>query len=111
MTTYNIIFGLVFAIYLFHIGIIYFILESLLTYFMIKYLVKIRTVFPIVLWSSQIILLFTNEFLNGLGFKWISDDENTIWPTLERDMHDGSEIRWHVMYNLTVLKIISFGMD
>ncbi|KRX04362.1 hypothetical protein PPERSA_05623 [Pseudocohnilembus persalinus] len=56
-------------------------------------------------------ILFINEKLDGFGFQWINNNQNSFWYTLDRDLHDASEVRWHVMYNLTVLKIISFGMD
>lgn len=52
-----------------------------------------------------------NEKFDGFGFQWINNDKESIWYSLDRDLHDGSEVRWHVMYNLSMLKVISFGMD
>ncbi len=51
--------------------------------------------------------LYINEYTDGFGFKWISKD----FEFLDRDMHDTSMIRWHVIFNISLLRIISYCMD
>ena len=69
-------------------------------------------------WLFNITTLFANELCKGYPytiiandtFPWTVWDPNSSWGTYF-DAHSGLMPRWEVLFNITVLRLISFNMD
>ena len=69
-------------------------------------------------WVFNITILFANELCHGYPFESIAIntipftiwDPNSNWGTFFDD-HGGLMPRWEIMFNITVLRLISFNMD
>lgn len=60
---------------------------------------------PILTWVFNAAVLFLNDYYNGYRY-------GEILPSLHiLDSYDGLYPRWHISYNITMLRIISFNMD
>lgn len=56
-------------------------------------------------WIGNVVLLFGNEWFDGFPY-------GSIWGRLGfLDAYSGVLPRWHVNYNITMLRLISYGMD
>lgn len=109
MIKFNAVVGLMFVSYLFQIGVLYWALEVLIFYLVVQHLHRSK-IFPYIIWSLSLLVLFCNEKFDGYSFLWI-DPESKFWYRLDRNLHEDSMIRWHVVFNMCILKIISYGMD
>jgi protein-cysteine N-palmitoyltransferase HHAT len=69
-------------------------------------------------WLFNITTLFANEICKGYPyasiandtFPWTVADPNSNWGTFF-DTHSGLMPRWEILFNITVLRLISFNMD
>ena len=69
-------------------------------------------------WLFNITTLFANEICKGYPytnialstFPWSVQDPNSNWGTFF-DEHSGLMPRWEILFNITVLRLISFNMD
>ncbi|KAJ3996688.1 MBOAT, membrane-bound O-acyltransferase family-domain-containing protein, partial [Lentinula boryana] len=62
---------------------------------------------PALTWAFNIGILFLNDRYNGYQF-------GEIFPSLEflvRDTYEGFYPRWHINFNITMLRLVSFSMD
>lgn len=69
-------------------------------------------------WLFNILTLFANELCKGYPYSrialntlpWTVSDPNSNWGTY-LDSHGGLMPRWEILFNITVLRLISFNMD
>jgi hypothetical protein len=79
---------------------------------------------PAVTWGFGICILFANELCNGYKFRDIAllltgspaNDMATYTPALVElgmwmDRHGGLMRRWEILFNITVLRLVSFNLD
>jgi len=105
LLTYYIIFGIGYLAYIFQTGFVYWIILTAMNFVLIS-LTRTNKLFPYVLWVINLATLYCNEQFRGYGFAWVSkslqfmDDEMVHAP-----------VRWNIIFNMTILRIISFGMD
>ncbi|RUP50267.1 hypothetical protein BC936DRAFT_139806 [Jimgerdemannia flammicorona] len=60
---------------------------------------------PILTWTFNLAILFANEAYNGYKF-------GVLDPTLAwMDNYRGLNTRWHILFNFTMLRLVSFNMD
>ncbi|KAG6861629.1 hypothetical protein C0995_014068 [Termitomyces sp. Mi166 len=60
---------------------------------------------PVLTWVFNAAVLFANDRFNGYRY-------GDILPSLEvLDSYQGAYSRWHIVYNLTMLRLVSFNMD
>ncbi|KAL1732281.1 MBOAT, membrane-bound O-acyltransferase family-domain-containing protein [Schizophyllum commune] len=60
---------------------------------------------PVLTWIFNLAVLFLNDYYNGYRY-------GEILPSLHiLDSYDGLYPRWHISYNITMLRIISYNMD
>lgn len=77
-----------------------------------------RKTIPVATWIFNIAILFANEIGDGYQFARIADH---ISPTATHDLlrgvgewldgYSGIMPRWHILFNITVLRLISFNLD
>ncbi|RKF81415.1 Glycerol uptake protein 1 [Golovinomyces cichoracearum] len=77
-----------------------------------------RRIIPVMTWILNISILFANELYSGYKFAKLAEFFN---PTGHEnsspnwgewlDDHGGIMARWEILFNLTVLRLISFNMD
>lgn len=63
---------------------------------------------PFALWTFNLAVLFSNELLDRQGFGWIHpilQDVDVIFPWW------GFVPRWQIFFKVTVLRMLSFGID
>lgn len=75
-----------------------------------------RKYIPVATWLFNILILFSNELCNGYPYARIarnlSSDTSTLFNWGEvLDHYGGLVPRWEVLFNLTVLRLISFNLD
>jgi hypothetical protein len=76
-----------------------------------------RSQVPTATWVFNIGILFANELCDGYRYAnlarivtpWLVTSENNWGAWM--DSHGGLLSRWHVLFNITVLRSISFNMD
>ena len=69
-------------------------------------------------WIYNVFVLFANELCRGYSFTLIANtsmpftvwDPNSNWGTFF-DEHGGLIPRWEVLFNITILRLISYNMD
>ncbi|KIM19463.1 hypothetical protein M408DRAFT_31199 [Serendipita vermifera MAFF 305830] len=60
---------------------------------------------PLLLWIANLVVLFANELNDGYRF-------GALHPTLAYlDEYRGVYPRWHITFNITMLRLLSFDMD
>jgi len=99
------VFGGAFAIFIFRAGFIYWFAFTFANYILAKLLYRFR-VYPILVWIFAISTLYYNKLYQGYGFKWISKDFGFLDESMQQ-----APSRWFILYNITLLRVISFGMD
>lgn len=72
-----------------------------------------RNYVPAATWAFNIPVLFANELCQGYHYKSIAQN---IMPPLESwgewlDGYGGLLARWEVLFNITILRLVSFNMD
>ena len=72
-----------------------------------------REYVPIATWAFNIIVLFANELCEGYHFKWMAGH---VAPVLMDwgawlDGWEGIMPRWYVLFNFTILRLVSFNLD
>ncbi|RDW56420.1 hypothetical protein BP5796_13169 [Coleophoma crateriformis] len=82
-----------------------------------------RKFIPVATWSSNISILFANELFEGYSFAKIAAYMSTIHGEVHAadgllhswsgwlDDHGGIIPRWEILFNITVLRQISFSLD
>ncbi|EEB09156.2 membrane bound O-acyltransferase [Schizosaccharomyces japonicus yFS275] len=101
---YRFVFSLIFAFSAFGSGML-FVFAILLVNFSIAMIAKDSVLNPIITWTFNIIVLVCNELYTGYSFA-------AIHPSLAKlDHMKGILQRWHVLFNLTTLRLISFNLD
>lgn len=76
-----------------------------------------RAYVPAASWICNIALLFANELCHGYSYSTIAQMV-LPWPTDSKsnwgsflDSYGGILPRWEILFNITVLRLISFNMD
>ncbi|KAG8784269.1 glycerol transporter [Serendipita sp. 397] len=60
---------------------------------------------PIILWTVNLLILFSNEYYDGYRF-------SSIHPSLDYlDTYRGAYPRWHITFNIAMLRLLSFSLD
>ena len=102
--------GIGFLIFLFGIGGFFlWFLFSLSNYLIEKAFGRHRY-FPILLWTFSIYSLYYNYFYRNEPFLMIKVVNNSIGEYLHQSYKD-SLVPWNMVYNMTILRIISYGLD
>ncbi|KKA26191.1 hypothetical protein TD95_000071 [Thielaviopsis punctulata] len=78
-----------------------------------------RRFIPIATWAFNIGVLFANELSMGYHYKWLASwvvgaeakDSQLLALGEWLDSYGGIMARWEVLFNITVLRLISFNMD
>ncbi|KAF7332366.1 hypothetical protein MKEN_00118400 [Mycena kentingensis (nom. inval.)] len=60
---------------------------------------------PILCWMYNLLVLFLNDWCNGYRFGSIAEGLAFL------DRFDGIYPRWHISFNITMLRLVSFSMD
>lgn len=95
------------CIYLFRGGFIFWLFFTLVSYTIVSNLHKSK-LFPFILWGFSVILLLLNELNQEY------DIVNFFhWESLKflQDSRKDATFQWNVVYNMSIFRIISFGMD
>lgn len=71
---------------------------------------------PILTWLFNIGVLFANEYYSGYRFQvilpWLTAGEGAgVGYAMDNFMGGGILRRWHISFNITVLRLISYNMD
>jgi hypothetical protein len=57
-------------------------------------------------WTLILLILYCNETFHGYQFRWIHSNLQFL-----DEINEDSPMSWHVMYNLTILRVMSFCFD
>jgi hypothetical protein len=67
--------------------------------------------FPLILWSINLLTLYINEVYHGINFlDFTPSFLEFIFKPLQESRNDAL-VPWHSIFNMTILRMISFGMD
>ena len=74
-----------------------------------------RAYIPVVTWTFNLAVLFTNEIFSGYPYVQLvqslgGQSTHRQWAGW-LDSHSGLIPRWEVLFNITVLRLISFNLD
>jgi len=105
LLVYHLIFGAAYVGYLEEAGFIYWLLFTGGNFLVINFCYKWR-VFPLILWAINLGTIWCLKQYNGFGFVFFSKDLQFLESSMRHAM-----IMWHIVFNMTILKMISFGMD
>ncbi|CAD8176270.1 unnamed protein product [Paramecium pentaurelia] len=103
---FNITIGLIFSFVAMSFGIIFQFVVLMIFYILQKYLINFKY-FVLSLWTFVMLFLYLNETLNGFNFKMISRH----LEILDQIQEEQQQIQWHRLFNLVLLRIISFSFD
>jgi len=67
----------------------------------------IHPIAPYLIWSFNIAVLFTNEIFSGYKFSSLF----SALAVLDKPWMSGVGPRWHVSFNFSMLRLVSFGSD
>jgi D-alanyl-lipoteichoic acid acyltransferase DltB (MBOAT superfamily) len=98
-------FGFGQALYLFDTGLILWAIETSAMYLIIKLLAGRRGFVPL-FWGLNVATLFCNEYFGGYRLAWF---HKSLAPWDDRI--EEAPIRWNHLYNLNILRMISFALD
>ncbi|KAL2891498.1 Glycerol uptake protein 1 [Ceratocystis lukuohia] len=116
-TAFDAAFAIVFLVVL-HGFSIFKVLAILWMNFQVGIIVPRRFV-PLATWFFNIGILFANELSDGYHYKWLAGwivdeavkDSQLMAFAEWLDSYGGIMSRWEVLFNITVLRLISFNMD
>ena len=94
-------------LYLFRGGFIFWLFFTIVNYALVSILYKSK-LFPFILWGFNVFLLFSNELNQGYDIVNFFHCESLQFL---QDSRKDSMVQWNVVYNMSMLRIISFGMD
>ncbi|CAK83650.1 unnamed protein product (macronuclear) [Paramecium tetraurelia] len=103
---YNICLGMSYAFYLHNIGMIFQLSIIIGFYLFQKIFYKMKYFIP-VLWTLALVTLWSNETFQGYSFAMISPQ----LKFLEDFKHNNQLVRWNLVFNMILLRIISFSVD
>ncbi|KAE9408868.1 MBOAT-domain-containing protein [Gymnopus androsaceus JB14] len=103
---FNIIFSILFLLGLHGSGTLK-VVAILSANYMIAKTCKSSKMGPVLSWAFNIGMLFLNERYNGYRFAEIVPS----LAFLDEEKYEGFYPRWHVSFNITMLRLISFNMD
>jgi hypothetical protein len=77
-----------------------------------------KSYMPAATWIFNVVTLFANESYRGYPYAWLASKvvgagpESAVFAWGEwLDDHGGLTPRWEVLFNITVLRLISFNLD
>lgn len=70
-----------------------------------------RQYVPVATWIFNIGTLFANELCDGYKFAKIAELISAAEPGAWLDSYGGIMPRWEILFNITVLRLISYNMD
>lgn len=94
-------------LYLFRGGFLFWLFFTLVNFTIVATLYKSKA-FPFILWGFNIFLLFSNELNHGYDLVKFFHCESLQFI---QDTRNNATLQWNVIYNMSMLRIISFGMD
>lgn len=101
---FDFLFGMIFLFVIHGTGAIKLLIISSLSY-TIASLGRASILNPVLTWLTVIGLLFTNEWYQGYKF-------SALHPVLaDLDAWSGLLDRWHIHFNITALRLISYNLD
>ncbi|CAK83649.1 unnamed protein product (macronuclear) [Paramecium tetraurelia] len=103
---FNITIGLIFSFVAMSFGVIFQFAVLMIFYILQKYLINFKY-FVLSLWAFVMVFLYLNETLNGFNQKMISPH----LEILDQIQEEQQQIQWHRLFNLVLLRIISFSLD
>lgn len=104
---YYILFGLVYLAFLFRGNLIFWILFTTINYILIVNLYQYK-IFPLLIWTLNLTIIYCNDRYHGYNIVTFFHCEALQF--LE-DSTSEQLISWHSVFNMTILRMISFGMD
>lgn len=68
-------------------------------------------IYPLLLWTVNLVFIYTNETYNGYNFDFLTFfiKDSTIYYM--NDLKNTAPVPWHFLAKMSILRIISFGMD
>ncbi|KAL4447020.1 hypothetical protein ABPG74_013872 [Tetrahymena malaccensis] len=107
LMVFNITMGASMFIYMFRGGFLFWIFFTFINFILGK-LFSGKKLFPALLWGFNIALIFLNDKYHG--FNLVDFFHTDLLQGLE-DSRKDQVVSWHIMYNMTMLRVISFCMD
>jgi D-alanyl-lipoteichoic acid acyltransferase DltB (MBOAT superfamily) len=112
---FDIIFAIIFLTALHSLNIIK-ILFILLVNFSISYFHPSSILVPVFTWVFNIGVLFANEYFKGYRFRdilpfFIAGEGEGVGHAMDHFMGGGILKRWEILFNITVLRLISYNLD
>jgi len=105
---FYVIFGLIALIYLYRAGAIYWCAFTLINFMLCKIFIN-NNYYTFIIWGYAIILLYYNEKFGGAYLEnFFPNSRIKIFLDYYRD---GAPMQWHVVFNMTILRMISFAID
>jgi D-alanyl-lipoteichoic acid acyltransferase DltB (MBOAT superfamily) len=92
------------------------ILFIIVANFMISFFHPSSSFVPILTWIFNIGVLFANEYYSGYRFQaifpWLAAGEGAgFGSAMDNFLGGGILNRWHISFNITILRLISYNMD
>ncbi|KAE9411626.1 MBOAT-domain-containing protein [Gymnopus androsaceus JB14] len=103
---FDIVFSLIFLVGL-HGSSIIKVLAILSVNFLLAKICKGSKIGPILTWTFNIGMLFMNDRYNGYRF----GELHQSLEYLDQEKYEGFYPRWHVNFNIMMLRLVSFNMD
>ncbi|CAD8107907.1 unnamed protein product [Paramecium sonneborni] len=103
---YNMIVGLGYAFYLHNIGMM-FQMAVIVSFYMFQKICYKMKYFIIILWSFALMTLWLNEKFQGYQFRMISES----LQFLDGFRNKNQLVSWNLVFNMILLRIISFSID
>lgn len=94
---------------MFHAGVVYWTLLTYLYFVYIERFYKSKFFAPI-LWTFVILNLYLNEITNGFDLEKVFNPWG-LGHWFDISKNDDSLVRWNVIFNMTILRVVSYGFD
>lgn len=102
------IFGFIFIAYMFRGGVVYWILFTYLNYYLTRTLYDQKYFIPAI-WVINLVTLYFNEQYHGYDLRRLFPNWQ-VAELIEQSRVD-SPLNWNIIFNMTILKMISFACD
>ncbi|KAL4468853.1 hypothetical protein ABPG72_008780 [Tetrahymena utriculariae] len=105
--TFYIVFGVPYLIFLFRGNFLFWLFFTGINFLLIEVFYKF-SYFPLLIWTVNLITIYTNDTYHGYNLVTFFH-----LPALQylQDTTKDQLVGWHSVFNMTILRMISFGMD
>lgn len=113
--------GFFYVLYIFSVGFVFWLLFTYGNYKLQKVKIQMHyqkqafakyPFYPVILWTVSLLSLYFNYFHNGFDYVYhyfaVIDPE---LPSVLLELNHNSIVYWHVCYNMTMLRVMSFCLD